>query len=50
MRDQPRGRGVKLGRVRGRVSHDRRQARGELLAEFDAPLVERIDVPDRAFA
>src|SRR4051812_43353192 len=29
--------------------NDRQELRGELFAEFDAPLVEGIDVPDRCF-
>ncbi len=49
MRDEPSRRRIEVGRSCSRVGDDRRQARGEFLAQFDAPLVERVDVPDRAF-
>src|ERR1700734_1349521 len=48
MRDEPSSRRIEVGRGLSLVANDRRQARGELLAEFDTPLVERVDVPDRA--
>ena len=48
MCNQPRCRRVQGGGVRSGVCHDRREARGQLLAQFDAPLVERVDVPDSA--
>jgi hypothetical protein len=36
-----------LSRIRTRISHDRREVRGQLLAKLDAPLVERVDVLNR---
>src|SRR5580693_2102614 len=47
MRDQAGGRSVQLAGIRVRLRDDRREARSEFLAELDAPLIERIDVPDR---
>ena len=49
MRDQPGGRRVERAQVGVGRGDDRGEARGELLAQFDAPLVEGIDVPDRRF-
>src|SRR6185312_13478183 len=48
VRDQPRRRAVERARARGLVGDDRREAQRELLAELHPPLVERVDVPDRA--
>src|ERR1700692_3599270 len=48
MRHQPRRRWIELSCVRSRIGDGRPGARRQLLAELDAPLVEGIDVPDRA--
>ena len=48
MGDQSGRGGIAAGHGVGAVD-DRQQARGEFLAQLDAPLVERIDVVDRRF-
>src|SRR4051794_8077249 len=49
MGDEAGRRTVELRRAGARVRYDRGELRGELLAQLDAPLVERVDVPDRGF-
>src|SRR5205814_9750984 len=48
MRDEALGRAIPF-RGLAFPFDDRQQAGGQLLAQFDAPLIEGIDVPDRRF-
>ena len=49
-RDEAGGRSVEPIRRAARIGDDRGQLVGEFLAEFDAPLIEGIDVPNRRLA
>src|ERR1700689_1036494 len=49
MRDEARGRRIERCCARSLVGDARRQPQGKLLAQLDPPLVERVDVPNRAF-
>ena len=49
MRDEPGGRRVESCCGGGGIGDDGRQAQGEFLAELDAPLIKRVNIPNSAF-